>query len=121
MVAAVTAAAAATMIAVGSMGDRAGPVVCPFRLCTGTYCPGCGGSRAAAALVRGDFAGAWHHHPYTVLLAVQLLVVAGVATRRGGRAWLGRRWVALVLAHTALVVGIWALRLGLGDIPGAFR
>ena len=113
-------AAAAVVVAVGSMGDREGVVVCPLRLCTGTYCPGCGGSRAAAALVRGDVVGAWQHHPYVVLLAAQILVLAGLAAHPASRDWLARRWVALVVANAAVLVVVWALRLALGQIPHAF-
>jgi hypothetical protein len=116
---AATAVASATVLAITSMGDRDGLVVCPLRLCTGTYCPGCGGSRAAAELVRGDIVGAWQQHPYVVLLAGQVLLLAGLATRTGGRAWLARRWVALLVANTAAMITIWVLRLGLGDIPSA--
>ncbi len=117
---AATVAASAAALAISSMAGRDGLVVCPLRLCTGTHCPGCGGSRAAAELVRGDIVGAWQQHPYVVLLAAQLLVLVGLASRKGGRVRIARRWVALLVANTAVMVAIWALRLGLGDIPSVF-
>lgn len=31
---------------------------------TGFFCPGCGGQRMILALLRGDFAGAFHYNPF---------------------------------------------------------
>jgi hypothetical protein len=66
----------------------AGPVVCPSRLVTGIPCPGCGLTRAFAALGHGDPAGAFRCHPFALLLfagLVLLLVEAGWR-RLGGTA-----------------------------------
>jgi hypothetical protein len=41
---------------------------CPFFEATGLLCPGCGGTRALAALLRGDFAGAWRLNALVVAL-----------------------------------------------------
>ena len=41
---------------------------CPFFEATGLLCPGCGGTRALAALLRGDFAGAWRLNGLVVAL-----------------------------------------------------
>ncbi len=118
--AAVGAAVVAT-VAVSTTSDTDdGLVLCPFRRCTGTYCPGCGGTRAAGRLLRGDVMGAWHQHPYVVLLAAQLLLLAGLATQVRGRTWISSRAVAFVVANAALMVVLWVVRLGLGDIPGPF-
>lgn len=122
--------AAVVAVAAGlvAVGDR-GPVLCPFRRCTGGYCPGCGLTRAAGRLARGDVAGAWHHHPFLVVAAVEAVVLAG--------AWAAWRWRrsrrpappgrrpnvgsgSLALANLALLVAIWVARLALGSIPVPF-
>lgn len=45
----------------------------------GIYCPGCGGSRAVAALLRLDIVGCFFYSPF-VLVAVALLLYADVVT-----------------------------------------
>lgn len=44
--------------------------LCVFRLVTGYPCPGCGMTRAVAAVLHGDFSGAFAAHPLWVLLPV---------------------------------------------------
>lgn len=41
---------------------------CLFLRLTGLRCPGCGTTRMAAALLRGDVGGAWYYNPFTLLL-----------------------------------------------------
>lgn len=96
---------------------ESGPILCGFRLCTGGYCPGCGGSRAAAALLVGDLGGAWQHHPWIVLIAAQIVVLATV------RALVGRLPIPLqpvLYGNLVVGVGIWVLRLSTGAIPAPF-
>lgn len=45
---------------------------CWFRKLTGLACPGCGGTRAVGALLRGDVAAAFRHN---LLLPISLLVL----------------------------------------------
>lgn len=101
---------------VATAGDNGGIVICPFRRCTGGYCPGCGVSRAANRLVRGDVAGSWTQHPWVVLAALQLVVLGGVGllVEPGRRRRLA---VALLLANVLLMLGIWVMRLSTGAIP----
>lgn len=61
---------------------------CGFRALTGWPCPLCGGTHACAALVQGDWAGAWAFNPGAVGLLLWLLVLAAQALAEGG---VGRR------------------------------
>ena len=110
-------AAAVAIVSVDG-GDGDGVVLCPLRRCTGAYCPGCGGSRAAASLVRGDVVGAWQRHPYVVLLALQVVVLGALALDGRGRGWIRRHAVALTVVNAMGMVALWVVRLVLGDVPG---
>jgi hypothetical protein len=72
------ALAAAGVIQVAStlMGVTLFP--CPFLHTTGIPCPGCGASRACAALLRGRFRGALHLHLFApfFLLAIAIFIFA---------------------------------------------
>ena len=57
---------------------------CPFKLITGLQCPGCGGQRAAHALLQGDVVGALRYNwfliyaaPYLLLLIVERFLLRG--------------------------------------------
>ncbi len=97
-----------------------GVTVCPFALLTGMACPGCGMTRAASYLVRGDFSNALTYHPLVPLIA--LLSVGGWAwflLRRSGRVEpLPTRWVNAALIVTGIMLlGVWAARLLSGTLP----
>ena len=96
-----------------------GPVLCLFRRCTGGYCPGCGGSRAAAAAMRGDLAASWAANPWFLLIAVQAVVVGALAAA-GRIDWAVRRIIPILILNSVLGVGIWVLRLMTGSIPVPF-
>ena len=64
----------AVLLLAGSPGDD-GPTICPFALMTGTACPGCGMTRAASHLLRGDVSTAIGYHPLIPL--VMALAVGG--------------------------------------------
>ncbi len=87
------------------------PALCPFRLCTGMACPGCGMSRAAWRAVTGDLGGSWAMHPWLAPIAVQLAIVAVVVSRTGRRP----PWLETLMAinGVALVI-VWLLRWRLG-------
>ena len=61
-----------------------GAVLCPFHAVTGLWCPGCGGTRAVADLVRLDVAEAIGHNVLAVALVATLVVAWGL--------WVRRRW-----------------------------
>lgn len=90
-----------------------GTVLCPFRSATGLDCPGCGMTRATAALARADVVGAVDHNLFVVPLVG---VLAYVYVR-----WAGHRtrWWTLpslrlptsaVWITAALLVGFWLAR-----------
>jgi hypothetical protein len=100
--------------------DSEGPTFCPFALCTGTACPGCGMTRAASALIRGDLTNAMALHPLVLLVGIQLAVGwTWYLLRRSGRARpLRTRNVNAILIVTALALLVtWAARLATGTLP----
>ena len=50
--------------------------VCLFRAISGLPCPGCGLTRALVALLHGDPAAAFAHHPYSFILLPVLGVMS---------------------------------------------
>lgn len=107
------------LLAAVDPGDE-GPTVCPFALCTGMACPGCGMTRAASHLIRGDIGTALGYHPLVPLIT--LLLVGGWAwylLRRAGRARpLSARWVNTILIATGvMLLGVWVARLLSGTLP----
>ncbi len=126
---ALTGAAALGAGLVASGGH--GPVLCPFRLATGGYCPACGLTRAVGRLARGDLAGSWQLHPFLLLIVGQA-AVAGLAwtvlelrRRRSGTlnpvpALLRRRAGALQVVNGGLLLALWVIRLATHAIPAPF-
>jgi hypothetical protein len=112
----------AAFVALSALSTEDGPVLCPFRRCTGGYCPGCGMTRSAGRLARGDAAASWEHHPY-LLLAVTQLAVVGAAWRLGPASFRHRLATLLVpalMVNLGLVIAIWVVRLLGGSIPAPF-
>lgn len=86
---------------------------CPVYQTLGVPCPGCGMSRAAMSLMRGDFAGAFAWHPgIYVLIFLALLFAAGLlsAKNRTGQMLIKRGKRYLLAACGALVL-IFLLRM----------
>jgi len=109
-------AAAAATIALSAWTPSPDPAhtVCALRRTLGIDCPGCGMTRAAAALVRGEFGEATRLHPLVWAVAAQ-----GIAlwVRWGASAWAGvrpmrARTLALLAAANAVAfLAVWAVRL----------
>ncbi|MGB7860625.1 MAG: DUF2752 domain-containing protein [Acidimicrobiia bacterium] len=97
-----------------------GPTVCAFALCTGSACPGCGLTRAASSLIRGDFGSAMVYHPLVLLITLQTVGAwIWFLLRRSGRvAPMSQRTLTLILGGTALaLVLVWVVRLVTGTLP----
>jgi hypothetical protein len=117
-------AVAAAQVAAVSAGVGGWP--CPLMSATGIPCPGCGLTRAAVALLRGEFAAAFGAHAFAplLLLALAALAFAGLlpaARREAFAALVGRferrtRAGYVVLATLLLY---WSARLLF--LPGAFN
>jgi len=96
---------------------------CPFLYLTGEPCPFCGGTRAYAAMWRGDLGAAVRYYPLgPALFLLTLAAAAGIAVLLAtGRAvrWpltpVARRWAGLGAA--AVLVAAWGLRLALLPLP----
>jgi len=84
--------------------------VCPIHAWTGLLCPGCGATRALAALLRGHLAEAWRHNALIVGLAPFGLLYGAFLVRRvwrGGIVWVpvpGRIWVLVGLVTAGFTV-----------------
>lgn len=115
--------AVGAVVAIDAAGTDDGPGVCLFRRCTGGYCPGCGLTRSARHLTRGEVGAAWRDHPWMVIVAIQLAcagVVYGVVRGVGARVDWRRLTVPVAIVNAVLVVGIWVARLIDGSIPRFF-
>lgn len=72
---------------------------CPFKLLTGLQCPGCGGQRAAHALLQGDIVGALRYNwflvyagPYLLLLVTERFFLKGEWQQKV-RGWAENKYV----------------------------
>jgi len=97
-----------------------GPTICPFALTTGMACPGCGMTRAAAQLFRGDIGAAVTMHP--LVPAIALLALGGWIwfwLRRTGRVQpMSSRVLNGILISTLIaLVAVWIARLAMGGLP----
>lgn len=99
-----------------------GQVFCPYRLLTGGWCPGCGGTRALKALVRGDIRDSLVMNPWTLVLFVQALVVSVAMLAMPARTvtWIRSNSVAIAATNLVIGLGFWGLRLLAGVIPLPF-
>jgi hypothetical protein len=97
-----------------------GPTICPFALVTGHACPLCGGTRAAAAVVRGDWAAAWDLHPLVFLALPAMAVAWGwwLGATRGWWAPVSVRATNRIMAVLGILgLAVWLARLISGTLP----
>ena len=110
---------AAALLSLGPVSND-GPTVCPFALVTGTACPGCGMTRAAGYLIRGDLSLALAYHPLVILISIQALAGwAWLILRRSDRVKpVSSRITNAVLIGTGLsLLVVWLLRMWAGSLP----
>ena len=109
---AVVAGAGVWSIVTGRLAGEVSLLPCPVHWLTGIACPGCGITRASVALARGDFARAWHFHPFVYLL-VPLALSFLIAPRWTRATWTAipawTRQAATTLALLACLA-LWILR-----------
>lgn len=97
-----------------------GPTLCPFALLTGVACPGCGLTRAGAALIRGDALAAWELHPLIGVVALWLVGfwTAGLLRRRGRPVHPSGPTVSRLLNLTGVAfLVVWVIRMTMGTLP----
>ena len=107
------------LLAVFSPSDD-GPTICPFALCTGSACPGCGMTRAASSLIRGDIGAAMVFHPLVILIALQATGawIWYVLRRKNVVGPMSQRTLTIILATTGVaLVLVWIVRLASGSLP----
>ena len=85
---------------------------CPIKYLTGVPCPGCGLSRALAALLRLDFRTALRFHPMVFVLPPVVLYALF-----GKKPLLGSKNLERMLLWSVIVldIAIWLIRLALHD------
>lgn len=116
------AAAAAVFFGVGwGLPNGLGFSVCAFKAITGIPCPGCGLTRAMAALARGELILSLHFHPFAPLFAAQaaaLWVAIGASIVRHRPFNIPSRLVGHLIAwQGAALLALWIGRLATGTLP----
>jgi hypothetical protein len=99
-----------TIYAVAHMGFGVDPLSklppCVFHAVTGYYCPGCGGSRAVAALFKGKLLRSLYYHPlvpYSAIVGGWFMLSQSVERLSRGKWKIGMHyrniylWIALAL------------------------
>jgi uncharacterized protein DUF2752 len=114
--------AAAAFVLLGEVPLTGGGfVVCAFKRTTGISCPGCGMTRAMAALARGDLWAALQLHPFAPLLLVESvwLWLAGARSllRRGVLDLPSKLIERLIVWQGAALLVLWIARLATGTLP----
>jgi hypothetical protein len=114
-------AALAAGVALARADVDGGVTICMLRRLFDLPCPGCGMTRAFAALARGDLATALAFHPWAPAVAAQ----AGAAWLAWGASLAGAapaavrrvRPAALAAANLTVLAALWLGRLATGTLP----
>ncbi len=86
--------------------------ICMVKRLTGVPCPGCGGTRSAVSMIRGEFATALKFNPLATLVlplapfAIALWVYRRRAVARGSAPWLTRRTQHLLLLALCIALAL---------------
>lgn len=99
-----------------------GQVLCPYRLATGGWCPGCGCTRALKAMMHGDLRGSMILNPWMLLVLFQATIISGffLFMPDKARTWWRENDFLVAKVNLAAAGLIWAARLTVGDIPLPF-
>ena len=85
---------------------------CRFRNWTGISCPGCGGTRAARALVHGNLMQSFQYNfllPFIILGLLLEYVRLGLAAFTRSADWRGRQWYRRYFTLLAWAVPVWVI------------
>lgn len=106
-------------LALWNPASNGGPTLCPFHLITGLWCPGCGLTRAAGALARGQVGDAITWHPMILPLALQAVVVWALFSfipKRAERVFSQPVRTAMLIINSVALLGVWIVRMRTGQI-----
>ena len=108
--------------AVLPIGDDDGTVLCPFRLATGGWCPGCVATRAFRAMTHLDLGRAFTLNPWAILVLAQAIVFTSwLATApESFRAWWDRFDMRVLSVNVTIALSFWVIRMALDQIPLPF-
>ena len=91
-------------------------VGCPIKAATGLPCPGCGLTRGCMALLRLDFAGAFHWHPLSFLVPIIFFVYIFKDNRQTQRLF-DKTPVMVTAVLVLLGVYIWRMKMFFPHTP----
>ena len=119
---AVALAGVCTAAAFTPVAADEGQVLCPYRMATGGWCPGCGCTRALRALVRVDVSTALQMNPWLLVIFAQAVAITSwiAVSPERALAWWARHDTRMLQGNLSLGVAIWFTRMGTGDIPTPF-
>lgn len=119
---AVALAGACALAALSPVGADEGQVLCPYRLATGGWCPGCGCTRALSAVMRADLGAAIALNPLTLLILAQATVISGwfLAAPSTARSWWQRNDTRVLEVNLVVAAVLWVMRMATGAIPLPF-
>lgn len=88
-------------------------IPCMFHTLTGLYCPGCGGTRAVRALLKGDLRMSFQYHPlvlYTVFVIIVEIILRTTSKRRKRPADHRKRERIFILIGAGIVLVNWIFK-----------
>lgn len=123
---AVPALGLAGVCAAASLSDvsaEEGQIFCPFRLATGGWCPGCGGTRALKHLMHGDVSMSLTLNPLLLVVFAQVVAISAffLAAPVKARTWFREHNLSVLKLNVVVALAIWAVRLYLDKIPTPFE
>uniref|UniRef100_A0A832MIZ7 DUF2752 domain-containing protein n=1 Tax=Eiseniibacteriota bacterium TaxID=2212470 RepID=A0A832MIZ7_UNCEI len=119
----VAALAAGAALVAWAGAQAGGEPACALRAASGIACPTCGGTRALAALGRGDLSAAWRLHPWSLLAPAQVFAAwAAWGLWRAGRLPARPdRWAPHAALVNAVALTAWWLASLLGGAASSAR